>query len=338
MASPCSSDSLNKITASFTSAPSLTSHLVPQFVVLPDTMSHTPGPAFGLPMPPPFPSSPPPVKPASPRGQPAPRMAEVQNPQQEGSERSLGLLLGSFNRNVSLSLDQGRNCLGQHMSEREQKNSGEKRQDTISPKHCRRPKDFTVQGRTQMREKSNTCTECGKSFTWGSQLIQHQRTHTRDRPYICAESGKSFLQSAELVLHQRTHTGERPYKCMECGKSFSIHSNLINHQRIHCRKSFNQSSDLVKHQRIHTREKPYQCAEWEMFPAEVGSGQTPEDSHGREVLALQKLHLSIVFLDLPKIQHGPVVKTQTWELGSDTDLLCSLGKLTSILGLSFPIC
>ncbi|CAM5079766.1 unnamed protein product [Eretmochelys imbricata] len=36
---------------------------------------------------------------------------QVQNPQQKGSERSLGLLSGSSNRNVSLRPDQGRNCL-----------------------------------------------------------------------------------------------------------------------------------------------------------------------------------------------------------------------------------
>ncbi|XP_013206962.1 zinc finger protein 226-like isoform X4 [Microtus ochrogaster] len=151
---------------------------------------------------------------------------------------------------------------------------------------------FDPHKRSDPRQRSCTCVECGKGFRNGADGCVRQRGHTGERhqglghdphphipqevpaavkPYECERCGKLFRCRSALNVHFKVHTRERPYVCEACGSSFSQASHLQDHQRLHtgekpfkcdaCGKSFSRNSHLRSHQRVHTGEKPYKCEE-----------------------------------------------------------------------------
>ncbi|XP_057617916.1 zinc finger protein 226-like [Chionomys nivalis] len=150
---------------------------------------------------------------------------------------------------------------------------------------------FDPHKRSDPRERSCTCVECGKGFRYSADGCVRQGGHTGERhqglghdphphipqvpaavkPYECERCGKLFRCRSALNVHFKVHTRERPYVCEACGSAFSQASHLQDHQRLHtgekpfkcdaCGKSFSRNSHLRSHQRVHTGEKPYKCEE-----------------------------------------------------------------------------
>ncbi|XP_068111978.1 oocyte zinc finger protein XlCOF7.1-like [Hyperolius riggenbachi] len=115
------------------------------------------------------------------------------------------------------------------------------------------------------------CSECGKCFTQGAELLLHQRSHEVEKPYSYPKLGFVFSRKSEINKHLRVHTSGKPFSCLECGKCFTAKSNLATHRRIHsgekpfscleCGKCFSQRAHLLSHRMTHTGEKPYSCSE-----------------------------------------------------------------------------
>ncbi|CAM4691007.1 unnamed protein product, partial [Lepidochelys olivacea] len=196
-----------------------------------------------------------------------------QKPQHEDAEEvePNGVLSQRSKGKVFRSNEQRKACQSQETPESERGN--QKGENVCKPMNGwgtqKDLKETVTQQKILTEKRKNTCTECGKHFSYHSGLVRHEIIHMKERPYECSECGKSFTQSLKLITHQRIHTGERPYECCECGKRFTRRSNLFTHQRIHtgerpyecseCGTNFTDSSALLKHQRIHVGERPYEC-------------------------------------------------------------------------------
>lgn len=119
---------------------------------------------------------------------------------------------------------------------------------------------------------SNKCDfpNCGKTFSYLSELKRHSNIHSKDQNFICSNCQKSFARKDNLKAHERVHFEEKPYECNypNCNEKFKNPTSLKHHFSKHsiqgfkcnflkCMKNFQTEKDLNKHLICYHQSDPF---------------------------------------------------------------------------------
>ena len=74
------------------------------------------------------------------------------------------------------------------------------------------------------------CGECGKGFTFKSELKKHVPVHSDVLPYACGQCPKRFCQKKSLKWHEMIHDNST-YPCEHCDKVCETPDRLYTHVR-----------------------------------------------------------------------------------------------------------
>ncbi|XP_036903553.1 zinc finger protein 446 isoform X2 [Sturnira hondurensis] len=58
--------------------------------------------------------------------------------------------------------------------------------------------------------RNYACEECGRSFSWKSQLVIHRKSHVGQQCHFCDDCGRGFDWKSQLVIHRKSHRLEAP--------------------------------------------------------------------------------------------------------------------------------
>ncbi|XP_053461509.1 zinc finger protein 446 isoform X3 [Nycticebus coucang] len=76
------------------------------------------------------------------------------------------------------------------------------------PQGPREPATSRQPRRSLAGPRSYACEECGRSFSWKSQLVIHRKSHAGQRRHFCSDCGHGFDWKSQLVIHRKSHRPE----------------------------------------------------------------------------------------------------------------------------------
>ncbi|XP_071758273.1 uncharacterized protein LOC139913992 [Centroberyx gerrardi] len=104
---------------------------------------------------------------------------------------------------------------------------------------------------------THNCPQCGRSFKYRFEFLEHQRFHTAVKPYKCSQCGKAFRTEAHLSGHRKRKCKNASHICTKCGCQFRSLHERVRHQCVqlltkyecsHCGKTFKMAHLLRNHQ------------------------------------------------------------------------------------------
>ncbi|XP_054722815.1 gastrula zinc finger protein XlCGF8.2DB-like [Uloborus diversus] len=122
--------------------------------------------------------------------------------------------------------------------------------------------------RGTVRERSNVCELCDKSFSTEEKFQEHYLIHSGIKPHVCEICLKGFANKSNLQRHRLTHSAEKPFTCEVCSKGFADKYTFQMHKSIHfgekhvcdiCYREFTQKSNLKRHYTNHSEYRPHGC-------------------------------------------------------------------------------
>lgn len=139
-------------------------------------------------------------------------------------------------------------------------------------------KNHAVNGQTAFKEIE--CLDCGKPFSYYSELKAHQGTHSGQSPFNCYRCSQGFPVRSQLKIHVKSRTCKGVHVCAVCHKKFATENSLEEHQKVHiqeqvaanekedneilkchlCLKEFTHNLRFVKHLQFeHPDKSGYKC-------------------------------------------------------------------------------
>lgn len=177
-------------------------------------------------------------------------------------------------------------ALWSHYRKRHEKRKSSESEESVFPQGS-----SAVDMAKHNNEKPYPCSQCDKSFTGQTRLVNHQRCHTGELPYQCTKCEKRFGHKGNLLIHTRSHDkvkknphfkvrflqvggsvvdnrkhdGKKAYECARCERSFTLKAHLARHLKRHaeerpykctaCEKQFRLKGSLMVHFRRHHQKK-----------------------------------------------------------------------------------
>jgi len=86
--------------------------------------------------------------------------------------------------------------------------------------------------RNNSRKLKTQCNVCGK-FLRTDYLHNHLANHSGIKPHTCTICGKSFSFRTNMLQHMCLHTGIFPFSCKKCGKKFTRKDRFNKHNLKH---------------------------------------------------------------------------------------------------------